>query len=212
MSPQELDTFAVALVAYILLTGDHPFAGAGSDPNLSKVCRKIEEFSVGQLRLKYADWCWKGSAEKVSPAARDFIERIGNEFPDRRLSVKDALEHPFITRRITMSITAKVGLESSVAEFEAGQPKLESKVSENLLEVAPETPLLKNNHTAEASTTDNDRSDSLPSYSNGKLSKAIPGNSKVANCDNMIDEEEEVEEDLFSSPNRGICQMMKFLL
>lgn len=55
------------------------------------------------MRLKYADWVWKGSSASVSQAARDFVERVGNEFPDKRLTVKEALQHPFITRKVVLN-------------------------------------------------------------------------------------------------------------
>lgn len=93
----------MALITFILITGDHPFASQGSNPNLSMICKSIHDFDIGQMRLKYADWVWKGSNATVSPAARDFVEKVGNEFPDRRLTVKEALQHPFITRKVVLN-------------------------------------------------------------------------------------------------------------
>lgn len=36
----------------------------------------------------------------MSQVARDFIEKIGNEYPEKRLSINEALAHPFIKRHI----------------------------------------------------------------------------------------------------------------
>lgn len=60
---QKLDTFAVALITYIMLTGDHPFASLNCDPNVSKFCKAMQDFSISNLRLKYADWKLDGLSE-----------------------------------------------------------------------------------------------------------------------------------------------------
>ncbi len=208
-----MDTFAVALIAYILITGDHPFASSGNDPNLSMVCRSIAEFNIGHLRLKYADWCWRGSAQKVSPVARDFIERIGNEFPERRLTVKDALEHTFITRNIRMSPISKFncGEESPRKTVENNTAIENILVNEDYVTDKQESNITRNLTVNEViSPFEGEWSDSLKSASKKKQESQ----SKTTKCENTIDEEdyEEEEKDIFSSPSRGISQMIKFLV
>lgn len=66
------------------------------------VCKSIREFNIGLLRLKYADWNW--SLLPVSSMAKDFIEKLGNEYPEKRISVTQALQHPFITRAVTIGL------------------------------------------------------------------------------------------------------------
>lgn len=90
----EIDVFPLAIIAYILLSGDRPFLMPskdviGQDKNL-----------VSLNRLRYADWQW--SQGLFSPLAKDFIEAAGAEFPDRRPTVEDLLKHSFITRQVTL--------------------------------------------------------------------------------------------------------------
>lgn len=178
------------------------------------VCRSIQEFNIGHLRLKYADWSWRGSAQNVSPIARDFIERIGNEFPDKRLTVRDALEHSFITRKVSLSPSSKL-----ITQFDQ-DPKIDNQNSTLLKPVSafelnegvhePMSPK-KSETLADIVNPNNGESPESLTLSTSKK-KAQASQSKTTKCDNTIDEEEDEEEDIFSSPKRGLIQMIKFLV
>jgi serine/threonine protein kinase len=96
----EVDVFAVAIIAYILLTGQHPFLMAEHKLEGHLSPGKKNTNIVSLKRLQYADWQWNDV--DVSPPAKDFIEQLGREFPERRLALKNVLSHPFLSRKISI--------------------------------------------------------------------------------------------------------------
>lgn len=96
----EVDVFGLAITAFILCTGEHPFLIP--DFKLKGVLPEgtTNTTLVSMNRLKYADWNWEDV--KISYQARDFIESIGNEFPEKRKSLTEISSHPFLTRKISI--------------------------------------------------------------------------------------------------------------
>ena len=88
----EVDIFPLAIITFILLTGEHPFLVPSHK-------QAVQDKNVVSLeRIRYADWQWEGFT--MSPTARDFIESIGSEFPERRKQIEELASHPFITRQV----------------------------------------------------------------------------------------------------------------
>lgn len=88
---KSVDIFAVAILAYILLVGKHPF----------QTEKGADKKGVDLSEMKSAKW--KIPIE-VSEMAKNFILKLGTEKPYDRLSSAEALTHPFVTRDKTHPI------------------------------------------------------------------------------------------------------------
>lgn len=89
----EVDVFPLSIITFILLTGRHPFLMQNHKLDVSD-----NKDIVSLNRIRYADWCWEECS--LSASARDFIESIGCEFPEKRRPLEELLSHCFITREI----------------------------------------------------------------------------------------------------------------
>mmetsp|Transcript_1071 Transcript_1071/g.2137 ORF Transcript_1071/g.2137 Transcript_1071/m.2137 type:complete len:409 (-) Transcript_1071:156-1382(-) len=81
------DLWSVGVIAYILLCGYPPFNGANNDQTHRSVLR-------GRYYFPAEDW------KDVSIEAMDFIYRMLQMDPRKRMTVEQALNHPWITRHI----------------------------------------------------------------------------------------------------------------
>mmetsp|Transcript_1073 Transcript_1073/g.2142 ORF Transcript_1073/g.2142 Transcript_1073/m.2142 type:complete len:392 (-) Transcript_1073:156-1331(-) len=81
------DLWSVGVIAYILLCGYPPFNGANNDQTHRRVLR-------GRYYFPAEDW------KDVSIEAMDFIHRMLQMDPRKRMTVEQALNHPWITRHI----------------------------------------------------------------------------------------------------------------
>ena len=79
------DLWSIGVVAYTLLCGYPPFKGANRDEIHSSVLRGRYHFPSKE---------WKG----VSREARDFIRRLLQIDPRKRMTVEEALNHPWLGR------------------------------------------------------------------------------------------------------------------
>jgi serine/threonine protein kinase len=77
------DMWAVGVLGYILLSGLSPFAGGDDQDTLENV-RKCD--------WKFDDDAFKG----ISEHAKDFIKKLLVKVPQRRLTIHEALEHPWL--------------------------------------------------------------------------------------------------------------------
>jgi len=80
-----IDMWSVGVLAYILSTGEKPFDSKATNFRDLEIKRKI--FS--------ADF---KTPEKVSPALLDFISRLIVVYPEDRMTVLEAMAHPWISR------------------------------------------------------------------------------------------------------------------
>jgi serine/threonine protein kinase len=81
------DLWSVGVIAYILLCGYPPFNGASNSEVYSAVQRGLYYFPS-------ADW------KHVSSSARDFVVRLLQTDPRRRMSAEQAMGHPWITHHL----------------------------------------------------------------------------------------------------------------
>ncbi|XP_041454022.1 serine/threonine-protein kinase H1-like [Lytechinus variegatus] len=98
---QSVDLWAIGVVAYILLSGRMPF----DDDNRTRLYRKI-------LRAKYS---FTGDPWKdVSPAGKDFIDKLLVINPSERMTASQAMKHPWI---VTMAAQSSLkNLQRSISQ------------------------------------------------------------------------------------------------
>lgn len=97
---KKADTFAIGVMLYALVMGSYPFNPNASSDDPSRVdLFPPEEAELGRctrlhLQLQKAN---KNIAEGISPACLDMMEKLLAPNPELRLSVEEALEHPWMT-------------------------------------------------------------------------------------------------------------------
>lgn len=84
-----VDMWSFGVIAYNLLSGDLPFNGANSEKLVEAICQGAVSFPPSPKTGKNV---WS----TVSPAAKEFIQKLLVVDPTRRLTAQDALRHPWI--------------------------------------------------------------------------------------------------------------------
>jgi serine/threonine protein kinase len=79
------DLWSAGIVAYLLLCGYPPFNGADGEEIHEAVLR-------GRYRFPSAEW------RRTSREARDFVRRLLQRDPEKRMDVRRALRHPWMRR------------------------------------------------------------------------------------------------------------------
>ncbi|KAL7534904.1 hypothetical protein ACHAWF_004985 [Thalassiosira exigua] len=81
------DLWSAGIVAYLLLCGYPPFNGANE--------KEIHEaVLMGRYRFPSAEW------GRTSREARDFVRRLLQRDPKKRMDVRQALRHPWMRRHV----------------------------------------------------------------------------------------------------------------
>lgn len=101
------DLWSFGVVMFILLFGHYPFVGHKAD--------KTAAIMRGKFGVKPHAW------ERISPDARDFIQKLLAVNPDKRLSAPDALKHPWMSQKIEIyrtesNMTRKTLVDSQVVD------------------------------------------------------------------------------------------------
>lgn len=82
---KNVDIYGAGIILYILLSGLHPFLSSTHKKTLAK--NKI-------AKISFAGKEWK----RISKDAIDLTDKLTKKDPDQRISIENALSHPFITR------------------------------------------------------------------------------------------------------------------
>ncbi|KAL9188089.1 hypothetical protein ACHAXT_006467 [Thalassiosira profunda] len=82
---KECDLWSVGVIAYILMVGYPPFNGASNE----EIHRSV---LGGRYRFHSEDW------KDISPEARDFVKRLLQKDPRKRMTAEEALCHPWLVR------------------------------------------------------------------------------------------------------------------
>jgi serine/threonine protein kinase len=89
-----VDLWSFGVIVYNLLSGDLPFAGATTEKLVDAIGAGIVSFGANP---KTGVNCWS----RVSPQAKDFIQKLLVVDPNRRLTAQEALRHPWIRAEYT---------------------------------------------------------------------------------------------------------------
>merc|ERR1712070_367987 len=81
------DLWSVGVISYILLCGYPPFNGSDNKEVYDAVRR-------GRYRFPSADW------NHTSRESRDFVRRLLQKDPRKRMTVEEALNHPWIVYNV----------------------------------------------------------------------------------------------------------------
>lgn len=86
----EADVWSVGVIAYILLSGFPPFWGSSDHTIFQRILENDVDFD-------YEPW------HLISPAAKDFVGRLLTKDPAKRMSLVEAMQHPWITEQASVS-------------------------------------------------------------------------------------------------------------
>ena len=87
----KVDVFSAGVTLYVMLCGYEPFYGE-TDTELIRANK--------DALIEFPDEEWK----RISPAARDLVERMMRASPDERLSVDQAMSHPWMREHIVQCV------------------------------------------------------------------------------------------------------------
>lgn len=88
---EKCDIWSCGVILFILLCGYPPFNG-NDDKDIMKAVQK------GKFSFDDPDW------DPISQSAKDFITKLLTFKPSKRLSAKDALNDPWITKNASSSV------------------------------------------------------------------------------------------------------------
>jgi len=123
VSPKS-DMWSVAIITYIMLSGESPFFH--EDEN--QVIQSVQ-------KVKY-EWC--DAFDESSSESKDFIKKILIRAPESRMSVADALEHPWLSTSTEMTTKRKKIslLQSALDTMESTDERLLSEEEEDYVEAS----------------------------------------------------------------------------
>jgi len=99
----QCDLWSLGVIGFVLLSGYMPFGGTG-DPQLRAIL-------AGKFKVKPDRW------RDVSPEAGRFVRSLLEVNPQRRLTAKAALEHPFIVRHQAKDTGVDKGVVEALQQF-----------------------------------------------------------------------------------------------
>ena len=118
------DIYAVGVILFIMLVGCHPFdpTSRASDDDIEKLIRNGKGPPMSMT-------------SHLSPSARDFIKRLMDKDPNRRLTAISALEHPWI-RGVTPTVNVIKGSDTKLLMYQDLRDKLSSGIFAALVDGA----------------------------------------------------------------------------
>jgi len=111
------DMWSIGIILYIMLVGCHPFdiTGASSDDEIARRIRKNPVPAYGEL------------TDHLTPSALDLIQNLLEADPNRRLTAKDMLMHPWV-RGETATTSVIAGSDKKLSRFTELRRKLEAGI------------------------------------------------------------------------------------
>jgi serine/threonine protein kinase len=124
VTTEAADIYAVGIILFIMLVGCHPF-----DPT-----SRASEDEIETL-IRNGKGPPMNMTMHLSPSARDFIKRLMDKDPNRRLTAISALEHPWI-RGITPTVNVIKGSDTKLLMYQDLRDKLSSGIFAALVDSA----------------------------------------------------------------------------
>ena len=138
---EKIDCWGCGILAFIMLSGRPPFP-------LNMASASQQKVTSAQYKFRFQHW------SLVSEEAKDFIRRMLVPYPDRRMSMGDALKHPWLTGvpapsrdSASTQVSAKDGRTADTA------PRLAAG-SGSGLEFSTDTPETNSTHRANSALKD----------------------------------------------------------
>lgn len=103
---REVDVWSIGVIWYTLLTGCPPFQG----DSINKVYEKIK---AAKVKFYKEDWA------NIAEEAKEFILSTIAKDPKKRLSAQDALNHPWIKMKHSLSTKISPDILKKLANFKA---------------------------------------------------------------------------------------------
>ncbi|KAL3787664.1 hypothetical protein ACHAW5_004918 [Stephanodiscus triporus] len=87
IAPEACDLWSIGIIAYIMLCGYPPFNGADNN-------EVYEAIRSGRYHFHSSEW------SRSSPESRNFIRHLLQKDPSQRMTVRQALNHPWIVKHV----------------------------------------------------------------------------------------------------------------
>ena len=100
---EKCDEWSLGVIMYILLCGSPPFDGLNND----EICNKVK---IGKYNIKGEEW------ENISIEAKDLISKFLEINSEKRISVAEALNHPWFKVELRLQLT-KVQMDSKILKL-----------------------------------------------------------------------------------------------
>ena len=114
---KEVDLWALGVITYLMLSGSLPFDDKHSEEAIAK--KTVIE------PPPYKGIIWK----KISNEARDFVGKLLEKDPEKRMNIKEALEHEWFHKYENSNV---VMARRSKKDYQSGEFELYSNTESNL--------------------------------------------------------------------------------
>lgn len=111
---EKCDMWSIGVILFIMLSGRPPFGGKQDREILEKVQKGV---------YSMADPVW----EKRSPDAINLVKALMEKDPEKRLSAAEALEHPWLVRKVADKFDVNLALDAvtNLKEFRVSNSSTE---------------------------------------------------------------------------------------
>jgi len=110
-----VDLWAAGIICYILLSGYPPFGGESD-------CELLNSVVSGSFEYFSPEW------DEISDNAKDFINKLLTVDPHKRMTIKEAINHPWIATEATDSFNKKLLVAENIKKNFTAKQKFKATV------------------------------------------------------------------------------------